>query len=107
MINKEAIDVKEDIEVLMKPNETKDVKEFIKELDERYNKLCHKAYNSFSVSMVVKEGKSFLVFSGVRKESPDEIKKRVAVEEEKEKRNEEAELKTYLRLKKKFGKSNE
>lgn len=108
MINKDPIDVNEKIGIYLdSKHETKDMKSFAEELQADYEKRCHGTYDRFSVVLGLEDGKPVLKLMGVRKESPDETKKRVAGEEEKEKRNNEAELKEYLRLKKKYGKSAE
>ena len=104
MINKDPIEVSEEIVALMKPGEQKEVKLFIEELDSAYKTRSHLAYDKFSVSLATKDGKTGLVFIGVRRENKDETAKRVAIEEDKQKRVEDAELREYLRLRKKYGK---
>lgn len=104
MINRDPIDVSEDLMPLLKLGDSKEVKLFLEELDAMYKQRCHLAYNSFNVSLATKDDKVVLKFVGIRKESSDETKKRVAIEEDKQKRVEDAELKEYLRLKKKYGK---
>jgi hypothetical protein len=64
----------------------------------------HKNYDHFSINFITKDGKSGAVFVGFRKENPDETKKRVAIEAAKQKKAEEVELQTYLKLHKKYGK---
>lgn len=108
MINQDPIDVSEDLELLLKQDDAAiDYKELIKKLEECHAKYCHKNYDHFSISLFVEGGKSGLVFVGLRKENTDETKKRVAIEESKQKQAEEAELKTYLRLHKKYSKKGE
>lgn len=100
-----AIDISEDIGVILNPGQSKDVKELITELNETYDKYCHQNFDKFSVSLVTKDNKTGLVFVGFRKEDDSELKKRLATEDDKLKRAEAAELKEYLRLKKKYEKS--
>jgi hypothetical protein len=101
-MSKEPINVEEVIGVLMEPGDTKDVKKFISELDEAYNKFIAKHYTRFNVSMVAKNGKAALNFVGFRPEEKEETKRRLEMEEEKRKKAEEVELMEYLRLKKKY-----
>ncbi len=104
MINKDPIEVSENITTIIKADGSKDIKDLIKELDELYNKHVHQNYERFTVALVPQKLKIELVLVGWRKEKPEETKRRIMVEEERDKRNNDAELKEYLRLKKKFGK---
>jgi len=107
MINKDPIDVSEDLEVLLKAGDKIDFEQFINNIEEFHNKYCHKNYDHFSVGLITKDGKSGVVFIGLRKENQEETKKRVAIEEAKAKHAEEVELKQYLMLKKKYGKKGD
>jgi len=106
MINKEPIDIEEFISIIIRSGESKEIKELISNLEELYNKYCHNNFNKLTVSLLVRDGKSFLNLVGVRKENEKETKKRIIIEEDKLKRLEEIELKEYLRLKRKYGKEN-
>ena len=83
-------------------------KELIEKIQELYGQNSHKAYDTYYVSMV-KDPKMgvALVFEGEREESNDETAIREAKEGSAKKRVEEAELKEYLRLNKKYGKKQE
>ena len=105
MVNKDPIDVSEKIGVYMDPkHDSRDIQEFIKELTADYQKYCHQHYDHFSLVLGLDTGKPVLTFMGYRKETAEETKKRVAIEEEKQRKVEAAELNEYLRLKKKYAK---
>jgi hypothetical protein len=107
MINREPIDVSDDIELLMEMGGSIDYKVLITKLEELFSKNCHKNYDHFSVKLITKADdnkRSGVIFCGYRKEIPEETKKRVVIEEAKQKQAEEVELKTYLRLHKIYGK---
>lgn len=107
-VNKDPIDVSEKIGIYMdSKHNDKDVREFAKELEADYEQRKHQNYDRFSVVLGLEDGKPVLKFVGYRKENPDETKKRVAIEEEKQKKVEDAELQQYLRLQKKYGKKGE
>jgi hypothetical protein len=107
-MSKDPIDVSEKLGVYLNPKtNTRDIREFAKELEADFKKFEHQNYDHFSVVLALEDGKPILNLVGYRKENPDETKKRLAIEEQKQKKAEEVELKEYLRLKNKYGKKNE
>ena len=101
--------VDEKIDILFTKKETMTSQELIDKLTELYKQHATMAYEKFNVGIEdVKELNSVaLVFTGSRPETKDETKVRESKEAVKRKQIEEAELKEFLRLKKKYGKSEE
>lgn len=90
---------------LLAEGDTVEYKELIEKLEELFNKNSHKVYDAFNVSMVKDKKLGIaLVFEGEREETKNETAQREAEEAATKKRVEDAELKEYLRLKKKYGK---
>lgn len=92
---------------LLAEGDTVEYKELIEKLEELFGQNSHKVYDVFNVSMVKDKKLGIaLVFEGERDESKDETKLREAKEAATKKRVETAELKEYMRLKKKYGKKS-
>jgi hypothetical protein len=104
--------VDDQIEVLMTGIENQanvvEYKEFAEKVEEIYKHNVHKAYEKFNISLVKDKALGWgLIFSGTREETKDETAARETLEASRKKQIEDAELKEYLRLKKKFGKKEE
>ena len=108
--------VKEQIDVLMYSHDaaerpittTIDLKQFTDKLEDLRAKNAYKAFVSFAIELVKdKELGWGVLFVGEREETKEETAKREAMESAKRKTVEEAELKEFLRLKRKYGKKDE
>jgi hypothetical protein len=64
----------------------------------------HKDYEKYYITIIKEKESTILAFEGARKETEEEKATREAMETLKRKKIEEAELKEYLRLHKKYGK---
>lgn len=107
-MSEKKINVKETIETLMLEDESMDVDELFKKIDTIKEKTFHKSFNSYDLSIVrIKNHGWTLVCRGIREETEEERAEREAAEKAKEKVIYDAELKEYLRLKRKFGKQKE
>lgn len=90
---------------LLAEGDTVGYKELIEKLEDLFNKNTHKMYDTFHVSMVKDQKLGIaLVFEGKREETKEETYRRETNEFATKKRIEDAELKEYLRLHKKYGK---
>jgi hypothetical protein len=102
--------VSEKIDVLfLEGDKPMEYQKFIDKLDELYKRNVHLSYETFEINMTrVKELNNgmAMLFNGNRPETKDEKKAREAGESAKRKIIEEAELKEYMRLHKKYGKKN-
>ena len=106
-VNKEPQEVSEDLEVIVATGDKAiDIDDFTSKVDEIKRKNAHKAYDKLSINMLTKSGAAVLMLSGVRKENQQELDERVQRDQVKKKNFEEAELKEYIRLKKKFDKKS-
>jgi len=100
---------RDQIDVLMVSNAGEPVsveyQEVIDKLQELHGLNAHKVYDSFHVKLFkdLKVGWA-LIFEGEREESKEETAAREAKEAVERKRVEDAELKLYLKLHKKYGK---
>jgi hypothetical protein len=104
--------VDEKIEVLMVGNDTQastvEYKEFLDKIDELYKQNIQRSFSKYCISLVKdKELGWGLLFTGTRDETKEETSKREMTEAMKKKQIEDAELKEFLRLKKKYGKKEE
>jgi hypothetical protein len=103
--------VQEKIEVLMASAGEAvyvDHKEFIAKVEELYAKNAYRSFVSFSIELIKDEKAGWgLLFVGDREETKEETAKREAMEAAKRKSVEDAELKQYIQLKKKYGKKDE
>ena len=105
--------VEEKIEVLMASDKSGEpviveYKEFVEKTEELYKKNVHRAFTKFNIEMIKDKDLGWgLLFSGTREETKEETAKREAFESAKRKQIEDAELKEYLRLKKKYGKKED
>lgn len=104
--------VDEKIEVLMASERgetvTLEYKDFVEKTEELYKRNVHRPFVKFNIELVKDKDLGWgLLFSGTREETKEETEKREAVEAAKRKQIDDAELKEYLRLKKKFGKKEE
>lgn len=100
--------VNEDVEVLAAEGEEKiSLDDFIERLQEMKTKYTASPYTEFSVYAVQKKGAGVLLLSGSRDETNSEREEREQRETLERQRIEQAELKEYLRLKKKYGKKSE
>jgi hypothetical protein len=105
--------VEEKIEVLMASNADGspvivEYKEFVEKTEELYKKNVHRAFTKFNIEMIKDKDLGWgLLFSGTREETKEETAKRETFEAAKRKQIDDAELKEYLRLKKKFGKKED
>lgn len=93
------------IDVLMAEGDSLLYDDLVDKINDLYGHNAHKIYESFKVTLV-KDAKLgwALVFDGEREETKQETAEREATEAAIRKRVEAAELKEYLRLKKKYGK---
>ncbi len=93
------------IDVLMVEGAKENYDTVVDKITQLYNHNMHKAYEKFKVSMV-KDAKLgwALIFEGEREENKTETAEREAKEFATRKRLEDAELKEYLKLHKKYGK---
>jgi len=99
--------VDEHIDVILTEGETLEREEFMDKVTDMYNKNMHKAYDKYTITLVrTKEFGWTLFFDGTRDETKDETAIREAEEKARRKQVEAAELKEYLRLKKKYGKKD-
>lgn len=96
---------KDPIDVLMSGESTMEYKDLIEKLEELNGLNAHKIYDSFHVTMAkdTKIGWA-LIFEGDREEDKAETAAREASEAAERKHVEDAELKLYLKLHKKYGK---
>lgn len=100
--------VSEDIEVLAAEGEEKStIDDFIEKLQELKAKHSASVYSDLNVYAVQKKGAGVLLLSGERDETDVERQEREQRETMERQRVEQAELKEYLRLKKKYGKKSE
>jgi len=91
--------------VLVKEGDSINHKELIEKLEDLYGQNAHKVYDSFHATLVKDDKLGWaLLFEGEREESDAETQLREAQEDAERKRVEEAELKLYLKLHKKYGK---
>ena len=109
MGDKKTVDEK--IAVLMAGNDDKanaiEYRAFMDKVEDLYKQNSFKAYDKFNVSLVRDKDLGWgLLFTGTRNETNEEQATREAVEGAKKKQLEDAELKEYLRLHKKYGKKN-
>jgi len=96
---------RDQIDVLMKEGDSVDHKELIEKIEDLFGQNAHKIYDSFSATMVKDTQLGWaLLFEGDREETKGETDAREAVETGERKRVEDAELKLYLKLHKKYGK---
>lgn len=107
MAEKHTVD--ENIEVLMASNTgesvTVEYKELIEKIDELFKRNMHKAYSKYNVALMKDAQIGWgLIFTGTRDETKEETEKREAIDGAKRKQIEDAELKMYLKLHKKYGK---
>ena len=81
--------------------------DLIDRVQELYGLNAHKAYDKFYVTMVKDPQVGWtVIFEGEREESKEETAVREAKEASERKRVEDAELKLYLKLHKKYGKKD-
>lgn len=107
-ISKEPQDVNEELEVVIATgDQALALEDFVSKVEEIKKQNAHRAYEKLSVSMITKNSAAVLMVSGVRKENQKELDERVMKEQVKKKNLEEAELKEYIRLKKKFDKKSQ
>ena len=100
--------IRDTIEPIMaEGGETKTLDEFIDELVELKSKHASSVYGDLEVAAVQKAGAGIVLLYGVRDESAEELKVRENREAGERTNIEQAELKEYLRLKKKYGKKGE
>jgi len=95
------------IDVLMAEGDSLPREDLVDKINDLFNQNAHKVYDSFHVTLV-KDAKIgwALLFEGEREESKEETAAREANDKATRKRVEDAELKEYLRLNKKYGKKN-
>jgi len=99
--------VDEHIDVILIEGESLEREEFLDKVNDMYNKNMHKAFDKYAVKLIrTKEFGWTLFFDGTRDETKDETAIREADEKVRRKTVEAAELKEYLRLKKKYGKKD-
>lgn len=97
--------VVEKIEIMLHGVESMEFKEFIDKVQDIYLKNQHRAFEKFTVSLVQTKELGWIVcFNGERPETQEEKTKREAEELGHRKQVEEAEIKEFLRLQKKYGK---
>ena len=100
--------VNEHIDVILSEGESMSREDFADKIEDLYKQNMHKAYDSYSIELVRHKQVGWtLFFNGTREETKQETTKREAEEAAKRKQIEAAELKEYLRLKKKYGKKEE
>lgn len=100
--------ISEDIEVIAaEGEESVTLEEFIEKLQELKDKHVTSPYSELNVYAVQKKGAGVLLLSGERDETDVERQEREQRETLERQRVEQAELKEYLRLKKKYGKKSE
>jgi hypothetical protein len=82
--------------------------ELIDKLQELYGLNAHKVYSKFHATLFKDQKVGWaLVFEGEREESKEETAARESKEAAERKRVEDAELKMYLKLRKKYGKKKD
>lgn len=104
--------IDEKIDVLMVSNAGEpsaiEYKELVEKIELLYSRNMHRPFSQFKVELIKdKELGWGLIFAGTREETKEETAQREANEAAKRKQIDDAELKEYLRLKKKFGKKEE
>ena len=104
-INKEPQEVSEIIDAVLTNKDTPTVEDFLDKVGELKRKHQHRAYDVFKIGFVKSGQDVNLVLHGTRKENPEELKVRVEKETAVKESVDNAELKEYLRLKKKFDKA--
>lgn len=93
------------INVLLSDDSPMEYQDLIDKLQDLFGKNSHKVYDKFTVS-IEKDDKigMALIFNGEREETKQETAMREAKEKAAQKKVEQAELKEYMRLHKKYGK---
>ena len=100
--------VSEIVEVLMSEKGSVEYQQFIDNLAAIYNQNSHKAFDKFYIKLEKNKEIGYMLYlCGERNEIAEEKKERELKEEVHRKGIEEAELKEYLRLKRKFGKDGQ
>lgn len=97
--------VTDHVEVLLADNGNMEYELFMDTLNDMRSRNSHKSYSKFFVSLNKDDSGYALLLDGEREETSEEFAVRKAGEERSRKNVEAAELKEYLRLKKKYGKS--
>ena len=96
------------IDVLLTEGQSMGHQELVDKIDDLYKQNMHKAYDKYAVNLIrTKDFGWTLFFDGTRNETKEETEKREKEGGIRRKQIEEAELKEYLRLKKKYGKKDE
>lgn len=105
--DKKVVSEKIDV-LLLEGDKPINYQEFIDRLDELYKQHSHLSYEDYELRLERSKDLNgwALLFNGNRLETNEEQKLRVAQESAKRKTVEQAELKEYLRLKKKYGKKD-
>lgn len=98
---------RDQIDVLMVEGGSSSREDLVNKIEDLFNQNAHKVYDSFHITLV-KDAKVgwALLFEGEREESKEETTAREANDKATRKRVEDAELKEYLRLHRKYGKKN-
>ena len=101
--------VDEKIAVLMVSNDDKsnviEYRTFIDKVEDLFKQNSFKAYDKFNVTLAKDKDFGYgLLFTGTRNETKEEQTQREGAEGARRKQLEDAELKEYLRLHKKYGK---
>lgn len=99
--------ISEIIEPIIGEGTVESLDDFIESLEELKRKHTTSVYSEFEVTAAHKGGAGVLLLHGKRDETDEERKVREAREGAERRNIEQAELKEYLRLKKKYGKKDE
>lgn len=100
----EKKNIVEKIDTVIVDDQTLGLSDFDDKVSSITSQLGHK-YDSFELSLVKEKSHVAVVVSGSRQETDQEYTDRSKEEKLLEKRTNDAELKEYLRLKKKYGKN--
>jgi len=95
------------IEPILGEGQVKTLAEFTELLDELRIKYQTSVYKTFTVTATHQKGAGVLLLNGSRDETAEELADRTEREEIERRTIDAAELKEYLRLKKKYGKREE
>lgn len=107
-VENEVRQVSDELEALSAVNtEPEELDAFLERIGEFKARHSTSAYNKFQVKSVNKKGETVFLIEGLRDETEQECGEREAREAQEKQRVEQAELKEYLRLKKKYGKKGE
>jgi hypothetical protein len=98
--------ISEKVEVLLSEGESMDYQTFLDKIQDVHTRNQYRSFEKFSIKLEKTKELGWLVcFDGDRPETPEEKAKRESEDGIRRRQVEEAELKEFLRLKKKYGKT--